>query len=135
MTPPKLQASLDEVDEAINNITSVIMSGFVSAALTDKLAELEQKKVQVEADMLRLEQRDTAGKDTVADILSIPHKYDRLKGNISNPKYKCYIQDFIDRIEVGRYELSIALKTGLDVYPALDTRLTVRRQAVYESGL
>ena len=131
----KLQASLNEVDEAINNITQVIMGGIVSVALTDKLAELEQKKAQLEAGMLRLEQRDAAGKDTVADILSIPHKYDRLKGNTSNPKYKCYIQDFISSIEVGRYELSIALKTGLDVYPALDTVLTVRRQEVYESSL
>lgn len=131
----KLQASLDEVSEAITNITNVIMSGIVSAALTDKLAELEQEKARIEVDMQKLEQRDTADRDTEADILSIPLKYARLKGNIGSPKYKTYIQDFIEKIEVGRYELSIILKTGLDVCPALDTTLTVRRQELYESGL
>lgn len=130
----KLQAKLDEVSESIINITNVIMSGIVSTALTDKLAELEQERGQIEADMLDLEQRDIADRDTEADILSIPLKYDRLKGNISNPKYKIHIQDFIEKIEVGRYELSITLKTGLDLYPALDTVLTVRRQEVYEGN-
>ena len=131
----KLRASLDEVNESITNITNVIMSGIVSAALTDKLAELEQEKARIEIDIEKLEQRDTAGKDTEADILSIPLKYAGLKGNISNPKYKTYIQDFIEKIEVGRYELSITLKTGLDIYPILDTVLTVRRQEVYEGSL
>lgn len=120
------------MSEAITNIATVIMSGIVSAALTDKLAELEQEKARLEADMQKLEQRDIADRDTEADIQAIPLKYARLKGNISNPKYKCYVQDFIDKIEVGRYELSITLKTGLDIYPALDTVLTVRRQEVYE---
>lgn len=131
----KLRASLDEVSAAITNITNVIMSGIVSTALTDKLTELEQERGQIEADIQDLEQRDIADRDTEADILSIPLKYARLKGNISNPKYKCFIQDFIEKIDVGRYELSITLKTGLDVCPALDTTLTVRRQELYESGL
>ena len=113
-------------------MATVIMSGIVSAALSDKLAELEREKAQIEADMLKLEQRDTAGKKTVTDILSIPHKYNRLKGNISNPKYKYFIQSFIGKIEVGRYELNLALKTGVDIYPALDTVMQVRRQEVYE---
>ena len=130
----KLQASLDEVDEAINNITSVIMSGIVSAALTDRLTNLEQEKTQIEADMMKLEQRDSADKDTAADILSIPQKYAGLKGNINNPKYKFFVQRFIDRISVGRYELAIVLKTGLDVYPEADTELKVRRQEVYEQS-
>lgn len=130
----RFQASLGEVSEAIANITNVIMSGIVSTALTDKLAELEQEKAQIEDSIQKLEQRDTAGRDAEADILSIPLQYTRLKGNISNPKYKCFIQDFIEKIEVGRYELSIALKTGLDMYPELDTMLSVRRREVYESG-
>jgi len=130
----QLQASLDTVSESIDNITKVIMSGIVSTALTNKLAELEQEKAQLEADMQKLEQRDTVGRDTEADMLSIPLKYARLKGNTSNPKYKFYIQDFIDKIEVGRYKLRITLKTGLDIYPTLDTVLTVRRQEVYQGS-
>ena len=102
--------------------------------MTDKLAELEQEKAQIEDSIQKLEQKDTADRDTEADILSIPFQYTRLKGNTSDPKYKCFIQDFIEKIDVGRYELSITLKTGLDVCPALNTTLTVRRQEVYESG-
>lgn len=127
----KLQTSLDELNEAISNITGVIMSGIVSVALTAKLAELEQQKAQIEADIQKLEQRgNPVGKITI-DPLLIPQEYAKLKDAPSHPAYKSFVQGFIDRIEVGRYGLTIAIRTGLDVYPRLDTVLTVRRQEVY----
>lgn len=128
----KLQASLDKVNEAIDNITAVIMSGIVSTALTDKLAELEQKKAQTEADMEKLERQETAGREVTVDPLLIPYEYNRLKDTPGSPAYKEFIQSFVERIEVGRYGLTITIKTGLDLYPELDTVLTVRRQEVYE---
>ena len=128
----RLQANLDELSEAIGNITSVIMSGIVSVALTDKLAELEQEKAQVEANVRKLEQRGNPDGKITVDPLLIPQEYTKLKDTPSSPAYKDFVQGFIERIEVGRYRLAITIKTGLDVYPTLDMVLTVRRQEVYE---
>ena len=128
----RLQANLDELSEAIGNITSVIMSGIVSVALTDKLAELEQEKAQVEANVRKLEQRGNPDGKITVDPLLIPQEYIKLKDTPSSPAYKDFVQGFIERIEVGRYRLAITIKTGLDVYPTLDMVLTVRRQEVYE---
>lgn len=128
----KLQARLEGLNEAISNITSVIMSGIVSPALTEKLTELEQEKCQLEISIQKLEQRETAGKEVIIDPLLIPHEYAGLKDSPSSPAYKEFVQGFIDRIEVGRYRLTIAIKTGLDVAPELDTHLTVRKEQVYE---
>ena len=129
----RLQNSLDGVNEAISNITSVIMSGIVSAALTDKLAELEKEKTQIESNMWKLEQRDTAGKEARADLMQIPQEYARLKGSSSSPQYKRFVQMFVDRVDVGRYSMEISIKTGLDVFPVLNSVLRVRRQEIYGS--
>lgn len=128
----KLQATIGKLDESISNITNVIMSGIVSAALTDKLAELEQEKAQTEAAMEKLERQETAGRKVTVDPLVIPYEYNRLKDTPGSPAYKEFIQSFVERIEVGRYGLTITVKTGLDVAPELDTVVDVRRQEVYE---
>lgn len=130
----KLQNTMNKLNEAITNITNVIMSGIVSTALTDKLAELEQQKVQIETDMRKLDQGELTGKAVTIDPLLIPQAYKSLKDSPGSPAYKEFVQSFVGRIDVGRYGLMIALKTGLDVYPELDTVLTVRRQEVYQGG-
>ena len=48
--------------------------------------------------------------------------------------YKEFICGFIDKIEIGKYAVSITLKTGLDIFPSLDTIFNVRRQEIYEKG-
>lgn len=131
----KLQVSLDGLDVAIANITDVIMSGIVSAALTDKLAELERQKARIETEMQKAEQRGNPDGKIMVDPLLIPQEYSKLKDAPGSPAYKGFIQSFVDRIEVGRYRLTITIKTGLDVCPALDTVLTVRRQEVYERAV
>lgn len=128
----KLQAAIDKLDESISNITNVIMSGVVSAALTNKLAELEQEKAQIEADVGKLEMKETAGQEVMIDPLLIPQEYTGLRDSPSSPAYKEFIQGFIRGIEVGRYGLTVTIKTGLDVAPELDTVVDVRRQEVYE---
>lgn len=131
----KLQTRLDGLSKAINNITQVIMEGdIVSAALTDKLAKLEQEKSQAEADIQRLEQRGNSNGKITVDPLLIPQEYAKLKDAPSSPAYKDFVQGFIDRIDVGRYGLTITIKKGLDVYSDLDAMLAVRRQEVYEKA-
>lgn len=130
----KLQSSLAELNEAIGNITNVIMGGIVSVALTDKLAELEQEKARTETEIQRLERRETEDRKVTVDPLLIPQEYARLKDSPGSPAYKEFVQDFIERIEVGRYGLTITIRTGLDVCSSLDTVLTVRRQEVYEKS-
>lgn len=48
------------------------------------------------------------------------------------PEYKTFVGNFIEKIEVGKYIVNITLKTGLGIYPELDTTLDVRRQEIYE---
>ncbi len=130
----RLLTRLDEVSAGIEHITSVIMKGIVSPALTGKLEELEQEKAQIESEMRKLGQKDVVNKTTDVDPLLIPQQYVQLKKSPSSPAYKEFIQGFIKRIDVGRYGLSITIRTGLDVFPELDTTLTVRRQEVYEKS-
>lgn len=47
----------------------MIMSGIVSAALTDKLAELEREKAQTEVAIEKLERRETAGREVTVDLM------------------------------------------------------------------
>lgn len=130
----ELQRKLDTVTEAIANITGVIMSGMVSEALTDKLAELENEKAILETSMTKQSSKGNDYKEDVIDSLLIPREYEELKKTPASPVYKTFIQSFIDRIEVGRYRISITIKTGLDIFPKLDTPLTVSRKEIYEQG-
>ena len=130
----RLLTRLDEVSAGIEHITSVIMKGIVSPALTGKLEELEQEKAQIESEMRKLSQNDVGNKTADVDPLLIPQQYVQLKKRPSSPTYKEFIQGFIKRIEVGRYGITITIKTGLDIFSELDTILTVRRQEIYEQG-
>lgn len=129
-----LQAKLNEVNTAIKNITDVIMSGLVSEALTDKLTELENEKAGIETSIATLDGRSKDSREAAVDPFLIPHEYAELKNSPGSPLYKNFIQSFISRIEIGRYGLSVTIKTGLDIFPNLDTTLTVSRKEVYEQG-
>ena len=60
-------------------------------------------------------------------------EYIQVKKAESSPKYKQMIQDFIEKISVGRYRVEIVLKTGLDIFPSLDTCVQVKRQDIYKN--
>ena len=47
-------------------------------------------------------------------------------------EYNDFIQRFIDKIVIGRYIVDITLKTGLDIYPKIDTTYNVKQQETYK---
>ena len=68
------------------------------------------------------------------DPAFILSQYAEVKDAPASPMYKDFIRDYIQRIEVGRYAVSITLKTGLDILPALDSTYEVRREEIYRLG-
>lgn len=128
----ELQSKLVETEEAISNITQAIMSGLHSKALIEKLTELETEKTLLEAEILKLDYRTVYVDEEDIDPRNILNEYRNLKSCPSNPAFKYFLQEFIERIEVGRYSVTFVLRTGLGIFPRLDTTLTVRRQEIYE---
>ena len=129
-----VEEKLQEIEKAITHVTDVIVSGIVSAALTEKLGELEQEKAVLDATLAKLNNPNMDGKEITVDPLLIPGEYVRLKNSPSILEYKRFVQSFIGQIEVGRYGMTLTIKTGLDVFPYLDTTLSVRREEVYIKG-
>ena len=131
-TRQRLEDELSQTETSITNIANAIASGIISAALTDKLQELEDEKKKL---LTALNSAET-GEKSVPEIDSqlILSKYKDLKSSSASPEYKEFLQCFIDKIIVGKYTVDITLKTGLDVFPELDTTYSVKRQEIYENG-
>lgn len=69
---------------------------------------------------------------TKIDANLILSDYNGIRNTPSLPEYKDFIKGFIDKIEVGKYNVDVTLKTGLDVVPGLNQTFNVRRQTIYE---
>lgn len=132
-----INGKLSETEKAISNITAAIATGMKFESLLGKLAELEEAKARLETSLIRLTKQDTESQNensnTLIDPKHIPSEYMKVKDEPYSQAYREFIQSFIDRIEVGKYRVDITLKTGLDIFPHLDTTFTVRRQEIYET--
>lgn len=132
----KLNAELAEIEQAIVNITTAIATGMKFESLLGKLSELENEKANLEASLIRLSNQDSFSLNESSNIIidpkHIPSEYMKVKNDPYGIAYKEFIQSFIERIEVGKYYVDITIKTGLDIFPHLDTMITVRRQEIYE---
>ena len=69
--------------------------------------------------------------DTI-DPDMIQGQYKELRRSPYSPEYRAFLGEFLGRIVVGRYAVSIALKTGLGLFPELDTVAEARRQEIYQ---
>jgi site-specific DNA recombinase len=125
--------ALAEVELALQNITDAIAKGLLSDVLVIRMHELEEKKKALQH-QLRQEQAKQKRPAQVIDPASILSQYKEAKGELTSPMYKDFIRDYIQRIEVGRYAVSITLKTGLDILPAMDSTYEVRREEIYRLG-
>lgn len=123
------EAKLSEVKSALKNIADAVAQGLLSDALIEHLQALEQEKADLETTLSELQ---TVRDDITVDTRSILSQYAEVKDSPSSPTYKEFICNFIDKIEVGKYSVSITLKTGLDIFPSLNTTFNVRRQEIYE---
>lgn len=120
---------LSEVEKAIKNVADAIASGLLSEALITRLTELEAEKSALEA---RLAGGANLPDSVPIDTALILEQYAKIKETPASPEYKDFICGFIEGIEVGKYSVDFKLKTGLGVYPELDTAVSVKRQEVYE---
>ena len=124
-----LDEKLAEVEKGIRNITDAIAAGLLSEALVQRLSLLEQEKRDLEREQcMEEEQAETP----VIDPHLILEEYRQVKEAPASPQYKRFLQEFLGEIVVGRYSVTITLKTGLEIFPDLDTTLPVRRQEIYE---
>ena len=125
------EEKLSEVKKALKNVADAVASGLLSDALIERLHSLKQEKADLGTTLSELQSvRD----DITIDTHCILTQYAEVKDSPSSPAYKEFICGFIDKIEIGKYSVSITLKTGLDIFPSLDTIFNVRRQEIYEKG-
>lgn len=123
-----LQKRLEEVKEALANVADAVATGLMSATLIERLDELEMQKAEIESELLA----ETSQDIPELDVQVLMAEYNQLKNSPASPEYKELIRSYIRKIEVGRYTVSVTLKTGLDLYPKLDTTYQLKRQKIYE---
>lgn len=123
------KSKLSEVQTALKNVADAVAQGLLSEALIERLKSLEQEKAELEA---TLTQSQVVSDEVTIDTKLILSQYAGVKESPSSPAYKDFLCGFIDKIVVGKYTVDITLKTGLDIFPKLDTTFHVRRQDIYE---
>jgi hypothetical protein len=129
LTETQRQAELKEIDHALKNVAEAIEAGLLTDVLVARLKELEKRKQALSKASTAV----TGGAvDTAIDTQFLLDEYKKVKCSPSAPAYKDYIRNFIERIDVGKYSVKITLKTGLDIFPEIDTTFEVRRQEIYE---
>lgn len=132
----QMKADLDTTNKAIANITEIVVKGQMFDSLLEKLAELEERKNTLEVSLLKVmsaEEMQQSVNEKLIDIKHIPTEYAKVKENIFSNSYKEFIQDFIAKIDVGKYNVDITLKTGLEICPSLDRKLHVGRKEIYQN--
>ena len=97
--------------------------------MVNRLTTLEGERAKLEAELATLESGQST--DTI-DPDMIRGQYRELRHSPYSPEYRAFLGEFLGRIVVGRYVVSIALKTGLGLFPELDTVTEARRQEIYQ---
>ncbi len=123
------QRELKEIDKALRNVAEAIEAGLLTDVLVARLKELEKRKKEL-CDGATVEELGNAA--ITIDTQMILADYHAVKGSPSSPAYKEFLRAFVGRIEVGAYSVKITLKTGLDLFPSLDTTYEVSRREIYE---
>ena len=123
------EKKLSDVKTALKNVADAVAAGLLSEALIERLKSLEQEKADIEA---VLSESQPTSDDVTVDTKFILSQYAEVKDSPSSPAYKEFICSLIDKITVGKYTVSITLKTGLDIFPCLDTTFNIRRQEIYD---
>ncbi|MBO5248018.1 MAG: recombinase family protein [Clostridia bacterium] len=124
----KALEDLERINGELRNVADAIAAGLISEVLIARLQSLEQEKASAEALLTELSEVRTP---MPVDADLIFSEYQRLREAPSSPEYREFIRSFIRRIDVGRYTVNVTLKTGLDVCPALDTSVLLKREFIY----
>ena len=125
-----IDATIARNAEELKNVADAVAAGLLSSTLIDRLNVLEEEKQKLAEKKAKLASL-TKTTDVNVNTALILSEYNALSKAPSNPEYKTFIKQFIDRIVVGRYTVTFTLKTGLDIYNELDTTFTIRREEIY----
>lgn len=125
----RLEEELAKTQTELNNVSQAIADGVTSKVLIDKLDQLEAKKAGIEEALKKVKEQ-TAHIELDAD--KILAQYNDLKRHPHSPTYRAFVQDFIEVITVGRFQVTVTLKMGLGVFPELNETFVFKRQEVYE---
>ena len=131
----RIKDELEETKKSIANVTEIIVKGQMFDSLLGKLTELEERKKMLEVSLLKIigdEENKQSADEKLIDLKYIPSEYARVKVEPSSIDYKTFIQEFIAKIDVGKYNVDITIKTGLDIFAKLDKTFEVRRKEIYE---
>lgn len=123
----KFSQKLQEVQLGLENVTKAIEGGLLSEVLIDRLKFLEKEKAELETEMAK----QISFNNINIEPLEILHQYENLKLNPKSREYKNFIQNYIDKILIGRYDVEIHLNTGFGIFTQLNSVTSMRRQAVY----
>ena len=123
------QDEMETLQSSLQNVADAVEAGLMSDTLLARLHALEERKATLETEIAGMQSQTEV---VFVDPSVILSQYNEVKDSPASPMYKAFIKSLITRIEVGRYSVSITLKTGLDIYPSLDTTYEVRRQELYE---
>ena len=125
---------LAQVNLALQRVADAVADGLLSPVLVERLSALEneQANLEREKDALLCPASQAL---VMPDIRALLEQYKLLSQAPAAPQYREFLQSFIGEIKVGRYTLSITLKTGLGVCDSLDTTLFVRRQEVCQQRI
>ena len=130
----RLESQLAETQTSLQRIADAIADGLISSALIERLDTLEAEKTALEAQLSQIDHPGNTD-SPIIDPLLIPSQYGELRKKPELPAYKVFLQTFIERIDVGRYTVSVTLKTGLELFDCLDTTITTRQEEIYRQGM
>lgn len=123
------QKQLEQIESELQNVTQAIAKGIISETLVDKINRLEEQKRQLLQEMAAPQENKE-----LLDLnpLSIPGQYGVLKRNPESKEYKMFISSFVERIEVGHFNVIITIRTGLEICDELNATVSVGRQELFE---
>lgn len=125
-----LQEALDQTALSLRRVVDAIEEGLISSALVARLHELEQEKTDLELQLAKL--HPVSQKEALSvDPQLILQQFQEVKETPASPAFKALLQDYLDKIEIGSYNLKITLNTGLGLCDALNSTWLVKRQEIY----
>lgn len=129
-----IEKQIADVSTQISNGTEAVSRGAVSQTLIDHINSLEQKKSELTAERAKLTTSIMVNPDKIRtdEILS---RYSELKQNFTDNnytyEYREFIHDYIAKVTIGLYDVTVRLRTGLNYFESLDTEYSISRHDLY----
>ena len=129
----KLKKQLKSIKDSIANITAAIEKGIPADTFLSRLTELDEQKISIECELLKLNNSNTT-KIHMEDIDSMINIYRKALSDLTSPVIKDFIQDKVKRIAIDDNGAEITLNTGFGISDKLNVTVKVTRDDIYDFG-